>query len=92
MDIVLPYWVKEFDWSRGLASGAQAVSVILMGLAAPMVAILIMKQGAKRAIVDGNILCVAGLILLSYQNHIWQLHLGLMSTERKCPNGEKDRI
>ncbi len=73
----LPYWVEEFNWSRGLASGAQAVSVILMGLAAPMVAIFIMKQGAKRAIVVGNILCVAGLILLSYQNHIWQLYLGV---------------
>ena len=73
----LPYWVKEFDWSRGLASGAQAVSVILMGLAAPMVAIFIMKQGAKRAIVGGNVLCVAGLILLSYQNHMWQLYLGV---------------
>jgi MFS family permease len=73
----LPFWVKEFDWSRGLASGAQTVFTILMGFAAPMVAILIMKQGAKRAIVGGNILCVAGLILLSYQNHIWQLYLGV---------------
>jgi MFS family permease len=73
----LRYWVREFDWSRGLASGAQAVSVIVMGFAAPLVAILIMKQGAKRAIVGGNLLCVAGLILLSYQNHIWQLYLGV---------------
>jgi MFS family permease len=75
--LFLPYWVEEFNWSRGLASGAQALFTILMGLAAPIVAIFIMKQGAKRAIVLGNILCVAGLILLSYQNHIWQLYLGV---------------
>ncbi len=75
--LFLPFWVEEFNWSRGLASGAQSVSMILMGLAAPLVGILIMKQGAKRAIVGGNLLCVAGLILLSYQNHIWQLYLGV---------------
>ncbi|MBN1834112.1 MAG: MFS transporter [Deltaproteobacteria bacterium] len=75
--LFLPYWVEEFGWSRGLASGAQALSVILMGLAAPMVAVFIMKQGPKRAIVGGNVLCVAGLVLLSYQNHLWQLYLGV---------------
>ena len=75
--VFLPFWVEEFNWSRGLASGAQSVSMILMGLAAPLVGILIMKQGAKRAIVGGNVLCVAGLIFLSYQNHIWQLYLGV---------------
>jgi MFS family permease len=73
----LPYWVKEFGWSRGLASGAQTVSIVLSGIAAPMVAVFIMKRGTKRAIVSGNILCVAGLVMLSYQNHIWELYLGV---------------
>ena len=73
----LPYWVKEFDWSRGMASGAQTVSIILSGLAAPMVAIFIMKHGSRRAIVFGNILSVSGLVLLAFQEHIWQLYLGI---------------
>ncbi|MBN1570056.1 MAG: MFS transporter [Acidobacteria bacterium] len=73
----LPFWVKEFGWSRGLASGAQTVSTILMGLAAPLVAIFIMKRGSKQAIVIGNLLSVAGLVLLAFQNHIWQLYLGI---------------
>jgi MFS family permease len=73
----LPYWVKEFGWSRGLASGAQTVSIILSGIAAPMVAIFIMKQGTRKAIVIGNILCVAGLLLLAYQSSIWHLYLGV---------------
>ncbi len=73
----LPFWVKEFGWSRGLASGAQTLSTILMGLAAPLVAIFIMKRGSKRAIVTGNLLSVAGLVLLAFQNHIGQLYLGI---------------
>jgi MFS family permease len=73
----LPFWVKEFGWSRGLASGAQTVSTIMMGLAAPMVAVFIMKRGSRRAIVTGNLLSVAGLVLLAFQNHIWQLYLGI---------------
>ena len=73
----LPYWVKDFGWSRGMASGAQTVSIILSGVAAPLVAIFIMKKGTKRAIVIGNIMCVAGLVLLAFQQHIWQLYLGI---------------
>jgi MFS family permease len=73
----LPFWVKEFAWSRGLASGAQTVSIILSGIASPMVAIFIMKRGSKRAIIIGNIMAVAGLVLLAFQQYIWQLYLGI---------------
>ena len=73
----LPYWIEDFGWSRGLASGAQTVFFILSGLAAPMVAIFIMKRGTKWAIVLGNLLSVSGLVLLAYQTHIWQLYLGI---------------
>ena len=73
----LPSWVEEFGWSRGLASGAQTVSTILMGIAAPMVAIFIMKRGSKQAIALGNLISIAGLVLLAFQNHIWQLYLGI---------------
>lgn len=73
----LPFWVKEFGWSRGLASGAQTLSTILMGVAAPLVAIFIMKRGTKQAIVFGNLISIAGLVLLAFQNHIWELYLGI---------------
>jgi len=80
MMMAFPYflkpWIDEFGWSHGLASGAQMVSIILSGVAAPMVAIFIMKKGTRLAIVIGNIFCVAGLVMLAYQNHIWQLYLG----------------
>jgi len=74
--LFLPYWVKEFDWSRASISGAQTISIILAGLAAPVVAIFIMKQGPKRAIVVGNFINVVGLVLLAFQNSIWHLYLG----------------
>ncbi len=73
----LPFWVEEFGWSRGLASGAQTLSTIVMGIAAPMVAIFIMKRGAKKSIVLGNLISIGGLVLLAFQNHIWQLYLGI---------------
>ncbi len=75
--LFLPFWVKEFGWSRGVMSGAQTVSVILSGLAAPMVGMFIMKYGTKRAIVAGNSMCVVGLVLLAYQTKIWHLYLGI---------------
>lgn len=73
----LPSWQDEFHWSSGWASGAYMLSSILMGFAAPVVAIFIMKRGAKRAIVIGNLISAAGLVLLACQNHMWQLYLGL---------------
>jgi MFS family permease len=47
-----------------------------MGLAAPMVGILIMKTGSKRAIIIGNIINLLGLILLAYMSEMWQLYMG----------------
>jgi MFS family permease len=74
--LFLPSWVEEFAWSRGDMSLAQAVGLILSGLTAPLVGIYIMKKGVKTAIILGNILSVAGLVLVSYQQHIWQLFVG----------------
>ncbi len=73
----LPIWVKDFGWSRGMATLAQSVSVVLSGIAAPMVGIFIMKKGTRKAIVLGNLMCFAGLVMLAYQNHMWQLYLGV---------------
>ena len=73
----LPFWIKEFGWSRGLASGASTLSIFLSGIGAPLVAIFIMKRGTKAAIVAGNLMSVAGLVLLAFQTQMWQLYLGV---------------
>ena len=74
--LFLPSWVKEFSWNLGTMSLAQSVTMILTGLAAPMVGIFIMKKGVKMAIIFGNLLTIAGLIFVSFQQHIWQLFVG----------------
>ncbi len=74
--LFLPFWIDEFGWSRGWASGAQTLCVILTGIAGPAVGIFIMKKGAREAIVIGNLLSIVGLILLAYQRYLWQLYLG----------------
>jgi MFS family permease len=71
----LPFWVKEFGWSRGAISGAQTVSLILTGLAAPFVGIFLMKHGARKAMVIGNILTAAALLMMAFQTRIWELYL-----------------
>jgi len=74
--LFLPSWVQEFSWNRGTMSLAQALTMILTGMAAPLVGIFIMKKGVKTAIILGNLLSIAGLVLVSFQQHIWQLFLG----------------
>jgi MFS family permease len=71
----LPFWVKEFGWSRGAISGAQTLSLVLTGLAAPMVGFFLMKHGARKALVIGNILTAAALLMMAFQTHIWELYL-----------------
>lgn len=73
--LCLPVWVREFSWSRGDISLAQTISLIISGIAAPMVGIYIMKKGPKIVIVLGNIVSVIGLVLISYQQQIWHLFI-----------------
>ncbi len=71
----LPYWVKEFGWSRAAISGAQTLCLVLTGLVAPMAGFFLMKHGARKAMVLGNILTAAGLLFTAFQTHLWQLYL-----------------
>ncbi len=73
--VFLPFWVKEFSWSRGLIAGAQTVAMILSGVAAPAVGMFIMKYGSRKAIVLGNLMCAVGLFMLAFQTSIWELYL-----------------
>jgi MFS family permease len=71
----LPFWVKQFGWGRGAISGAQTLSLVLTGLAAPMAGMFLMKKGARKAMVIGNTMTAAALFLLAFQTHIWELYL-----------------
>ena len=74
--IFLPFWVKDFGWSRGIISGAQSTNMVIIGLVAPAAGFFIMRWGGKAAIITGNLLNVAGLLLLSWFYDIWKLYLG----------------
>lgn len=71
--IFLPFWVKEFSWDRGELSFANSISLIISGLAAPVAGMLVMKLGAKRNILIGNLIMAIGVILLSFMSNLWQL-------------------
>ena len=74
--LCIPVWDVEFGWGRGDITLAQAISLILMGLTAPIVGIFIMKKGPRIAIVIGNLISAVALVLLSFQQQIWHLYIG----------------
>lgn len=73
--IFLPFWVKEFSWNRGLLSLANSISLVISGLAAPAAGLLVMKFGAKKNIVIGNLIMAVGVILLSFMSTMWHLYV-----------------
>jgi MFS family permease len=71
----LPFWVKEFAWDRGELSFANSISLVISGLAAPFAGMLVMKLGAKRNIIIGNLIMTAGVIILSFMSEMWHLYV-----------------
>jgi MFS family permease len=70
--VIFPTMIKSMDWNRGTASIAHTISVLLMGLMVPLVAISINKLGAKRTISLGLSLLLVGLLLLgTVTSQIW---------------------
>ncbi len=74
--IFLPFWAEDFGWSLSLISGAQLTSNVLIGLVAPVAGFFLMRWGGKTAILAGNLINTAGLILLANFHETWQLYLG----------------
>ncbi len=72
----LPFLVQDFGWNRGTASLAATINMIAMGICGPLAGIFVVKYGAKRALVGGNVLGCIGFVLLSTQSHMWELYLG----------------
>ncbi len=70
----LPSICKEFGWSRGLVSGALAMFIIIVSLSAPAVGFFVSKYGPRMALVVGNTVGVAGLLLLAVHKQIWQFY------------------
>jgi len=72
----LPFLVKDFGWNRGTASLAATINMIALGICGPLAGIFIVKYGAKRSIIMGNILGCLGFFLLFFHSQLWELFLG----------------
>ncbi|TAK56518.1 MAG: MFS transporter [Gammaproteobacteria bacterium] len=73
--VFLPSICEEFGWSRGLVSGAYMAAFAVAGLCSPLVGWFVRKFGASRAIISGGFLGSLGVLLLSFQSHLWQFYL-----------------
>ncbi len=69
---LLPSLTKYFGWKAAFAS---TVNMIAMGLCGPLAGAFIVKYGAKRAILWGNILGFAGFILMYFHTSLFELYL-----------------
>ena len=74
--VFLPFVCDEFSWGRGAASGAYTLQMMLFGLVGPLAGAFIFKYGSRAAIVIGNVLAAAGLILLALHTQLWQFYVG----------------
>jgi MFS family permease len=72
----LPFLVKDLGWERWAASLASTIFNIVMGICGPLAGYFIVKHGAKRAILIGNILGCAGFVMLFFHSRLWKLYLG----------------
>jgi MFS family permease len=70
----LPSLVTD-GWDLRWASYAATINLIVIGLCGPLAGAFIMKYGARRAIVMGNIVGVLGFVILSFHWHLWELYL-----------------
>lgn len=73
---LLPSLVEDFGWNRGTASLAVTINMIAMGLCGPIAGFFIVKYGARRSIVFGNLLGFAGFVLIYFHTRLWELFLG----------------
>ena len=65
--------IETLQWKRGNGIIAHTISVLLMGVIVPLVAVSINKLGAKKTIQIGLALLLAGLLLLgTVVTQIWQ--------------------
>lgn len=71
----LPCLVKDFGWTRATTSLAASINLITMGLCGPLAGIFIVKHGARRALVMGNLMGFLGFLLLFFHSHLWELFL-----------------
>ncbi len=72
-NVIFPEMVSVMGWRRGDAAWAQTVHGLLFGFAAPVVAVVTNRFGARTTLVTGLIVVASGCVLLAtVVSEIWQ--------------------
>ncbi len=72
--VFLPFLCDAFSWSREQVSWSNTLAMIVIGIASPFAGMFIARYGVRRAIVLGNIVCLASFVILSFHSQLWQLY------------------
>jgi len=62
--VIFPVMIQATGWSRGDASIANSINMLLIGLLVPVAAVIINKIGTKKSIIAGLIILLSALFLL----------------------------
>src|SRR5215475_10189775 len=69
--------IEEFQWSRGLASGALMLGSVMWTLAAPVIGILLDRLGPRIVLPGGAIIMALGFIISGMTHTIFEFYLGM---------------
>ncbi|MFC1965209.1 MFS transporter [Chloroflexota bacterium] len=67
--------LDEFGWSRAMLSGATALMAVLIGVTGIITGRITDRFGPRRVITAGGLLLLAGYLLLSRFNAVWQFYI-----------------
>ncbi len=73
--VFLPPMCEEFGWSRSTLSGPYTVFMIAEGLLGPLIGISIVRFGARKNIIIGNLIAALGLLGMSLVREVWHVYL-----------------
>lgn len=73
--VFLPFLCEAFGWSRASVSWANSLAMVVIGITSPLGGMFIARYGARRAIVIGNLLCIACFVVAGFHTSLWQLYV-----------------
>ncbi len=75
--LLFPPILAEFNWDRGLTSGAFAFGFLVSAIVIPMVGRAMDRKGPRVVVETGVILLGSGLLLATLADSVWQLYATL---------------
>jgi predicted MFS family arabinose efflux permease len=70
--------IPDFEWTRTEYFGVRVPQLVIMALASPMLGVLIVRSGARRALMAAAVLIGTAFVLLSQMQSLWHLYALLM--------------